>query len=42
MVMEMGNHHGKPTLEETKKELKKTYGAILYFIKEAPKVKIIN
>lgn len=42
MVMEMGNHHGKPSLEETKKELNRTYDAILYFIKEAPKVKIIN
>lgn len=40
IVCEFGSHQRIPNLEETKTEFDKTFGAFLYFLKEAPLVKI--
>lgn len=40
VVMEIGTHQTKPTLEQIESELKRTYSSVCYFIEEAPKVDI--
>jgi hypothetical protein len=40
MVMEFGTHQRKATDRETSQELDRTFGAILHFLEEAPKVEI--
>jgi hypothetical protein len=42
MVMEFGTHQKKPSLEDTIKELDRTFEAFLYFLKESPQIKIKN
>lgn len=40
MVMEFGTHQRKPTLEETSKELERTFDSFVYFIEESVNVEI--
>jgi hypothetical protein len=40
VVMEVGTHQQKPTMEQITSELARTYGSVHYFIEEAPKVDI--
>ncbi len=38
--MEIGAHQRPPNPDEVRSEFERTFGAILYFIEEAPKVEI--
>lgn len=40
IVMEIGTHQREPTYDEITSEFNRTFPAILYFMKESPKVEI--
>lgn len=40
LVMEIGTHQRPPSMEEVRSEFERTFGAVMYFIEEAPKVEV--
>lgn len=42
VVMEVGTHQRKPSVAEIEAEFKRTYAAVLHFVREAPLVKVAS